>query len=64
MALTDAQRKANKKYFDKNYKQVKLSMPNTEARALEEYCKENDYSKNGFIREAIKEKIERDSSND
>ena len=23
MALTDTQRKANKKYFDKNYKQVK-----------------------------------------
>lgn len=64
MALTDAQRKANKKYFDKNYKQVKLSMPNTEAQALEEYCKENDCSKNGFIREAVKEKIERDSSND
>ena len=27
MAVSDAQKKANKKYFDNNYKQVKLSMP-------------------------------------
>ena len=39
MALSEAQRKANDKYFKENYKQVKLSMPNDEADALEEYCK-------------------------
>lgn len=59
MSITEAQKKANKKYFDNNYKQVKLSMPISEAEKLETYCKNNNYSKAGFIREAIKEKIER-----
>ena len=28
MTVSEAQKKASKKYFDTNYKQVKLSMPN------------------------------------
>ena len=63
MSTSDAQKKASKKYFDNNYKQVKLSMPIKEAEVLENFCKENNYSKAGFIRDAIKEKIERDSLN-
>ena len=35
MAVSEAQKKASKKYFDNNYKQVKLSMPIKEAEALE-----------------------------
>ena len=60
MAVSEAQKKASKKYFDKNYKQVKLSMPIKEAEILEEYCKKHNYSKAGFIREAIQEKIARE----
>ncbi len=60
MALSDAQRKANDKYIKANYKQVKLSMPNEEADALERYCKARGYTKAGFIRQAIQEKMERD----
>lgn len=60
ISVSEAQKKANKKYFDKNYKQVKLSMPIIEAEALEEHCEKYNYSRAGFIREAIKEKIERD----
>ena len=60
MSISEAQKKANKKYFDNNYKQVKLSMPNKEAEVLEEHCKKYGYTKAGFIREAIKDKIERD----
>lgn len=63
MAVSDAQKKANKKYFDNNYKQVKLSMPIKEAEELEEHCKRFQYTKAGFIRDAIKEKIEKDISN-
>lgn len=63
MSTSDAQKRANKKYFDNNYKQVKLSMPIKEAEALEDFCKKKDCSKAGFIRDAIKEKINRDSSN-
>lgn len=61
MAVSEAQKKASKKYFDNNYKQVKLSMPIKEAEILEEYCKKHNYSKAGFIREAIQEKISRES---
>ena len=63
MAVSEAQKKANKKYFDNNYKQVKLSMPIMEAEALEKHCQKFEYSKAGFIREDIKEKIENDINN-
>lgn len=59
MALTEAQRKANDKYIAKNYKQVKLSMPNAEAEELERFCEERKFTKAGFIREAVKEKMAR-----
>lgn len=62
MSLSDAQKKANKKYYDNNYKQVKLSMPNKEAEILERFCKAHNYTKAGFIREAVKEKIEREAA--
>ena len=61
MPVSEAQKKASKKYFDNNYKQVKLSMSIKEAEMLEDYCKEHNCSKAGFIREAIQEKIERES---
>ena len=60
MALSDAQRRANDKYIKEHYKQVKLSMPNEEADALEDHCSIFGYKKAGFIRQAIREKMERD----
>ena len=62
MAITEAQRKAHDKYFNKAYKQVKLSMPKQEADDLDRYCYERNLTKAGFIRDAIKEKMERDKS--
>ena len=62
MPLSPAQRKANDKYIREHYSQVKLSMPNDEAQALDEYCKRTGQTKAGFIRQAIKEKMERDNS--
>lgn len=61
MPISDAQRRAHEKYFKENYRQVKLSMPNEEADELERYCSSNGYTKAGFIRQAIREKMERDS---
>lgn len=61
MPVSDAQRRAHEKYFKENYRQVKLSMPNEEAEALEKHCASNGYTKAGFIRQAIREKMERDS---
>ena len=62
MALSAAQKRANEKYIKENYRQVKLSMPKAEAEALEQYCETNGLTKAGFIRSAIKEKMERDSA--
>ena len=62
MALSAAQRKANDKYIKNNYSQVKLSMPNEEAQTLDNYCKARNISKAGFIRDAIKEKMQRDQA--
>lgn len=61
MPISDAQRRAHEKYFKENYRQVKLSMPNEEADELEKYCSSNGYTKAGFIRQAIREKMERDT---
>ena len=64
MALSEAQRKANDKYIRDHYRQVKLSMPNEEADALENYCAANGCTKAGFIRDAIKEKMQRDQESE
>lgn len=62
MALSEAQRRANDKYIKEHYRQVKLSMPNEEADALDEHCKRFNVSKAGFIRQAIREKMNRDNN--
>lgn len=59
MAVSEAQKRASKKYFDNNYRQVKLSMPIKEAEALKAYCEEVGCSKAGLIRALIKEKLEK-----
>ena len=60
MTLSESQRRANDKYFATHYSQIKLSMPNDEAEALTAYCAEHGYTRAGFIRQAVKEKMERD----
>lgn len=57
--VSEAKKKANKKWTDANYTQVKLSMPNEEAEELNKYCKEKGHTKAGFIRQAIKDKMAR-----
>lgn len=59
IALSEAKKRANEKYFKKAYTQVKLSMPKEEAQALDTYCKEKGHTKAGFIRQAIKDKMSR-----
>ena len=57
MAVSEAQKRANKKYFDNHYAQVKLTMPKEEADALTEYCKAHGLTKAGLIRELIRREI-------
>lgn len=54
---SDAQKRANAKYFKENYSQVKLSMPNDEAEALRAYCADHGLTVAGFIRQLIREAI-------
>ena len=67
--MMDEERKKQKyeydqKYFKENYTQIKLSVPNAEAEELNTFLKEHGIkSKAGFIREAIKEKMEHYETN-
>lgn len=58
---SNAQIKANHKYNKKNYKRVSLYVKNEEMDIIENFCKNNNYSKNNLFIEGVKEKIERDT---
>ena len=60
MSVSEAQRKANKKYFDKAWSQVKLTMPKDEADALRQYCSGHGLSVAGFIRGLVRDAIAAD----
>lgn len=59
--VSEAKKRANKKWQDANCKRVQLVIPNDEAEKIDSYCKEKNISKNGFFREAAKEKMEREN---
>lgn len=59
--VSEAKKRANKKWQDNNCKRVQLVLPNEEADIIEDYCKTHNLSKNGFFRQAAQEKIERDN---
>lgn len=54
---TDKQIKAKNDWVNNNYKRLNIAMSFDEFEALNEYCKKHNLSKNGFIRDIIKEKI-------
>ena len=60
MTLSQKKRVSNDRWIKENYRQVKLSMPQSEAEELEHDCSSRKLSKAGFIRAAIKEKMMRD----
>ena len=62
MTVSPAQRKSADKYIAKNYTRIGLAMPNDEAEAMREHCRKHGVTINGFIRDAIAEKIERDKA--
>lgn len=61
MALTEKKKKSNKRSQDKNNKRFGIIMKKSEGETLEKYLKDNSYTVNGFIVQAVKEKIERDT---
>ena len=58
---TEAQRRANKKYFKDNGSQVKLSMPNEEAAALRQYWTDHGLTVAGFIRDLVRDAISQEA---
>lgn len=58
--VSEAKKRANKKWESNNCKQIRLVIPNEQAERLEQFCKEKNLTKNGFIRTAIDEKMERE----
>lgn len=50
--VSEAKKKANKKWTEANYKRMNIALPKEEADIIHNYCKEKKISKNGFFREA------------
>lgn len=57
----NSQTRAKSKYNKKNYVRTPISLRHNEMNVLNNHCKKFGCSKNGFIVQAIKEKIERDT---
>lgn len=58
---SDAKIRANRKYTEKNYKKVSTYFSISDMEVINRYCQKFNFSKNGLIVQAVKEKIERDS---
>lgn len=58
--VSEAKKRANNKWVEKNYKRINLAIPKEEAEEIEIYCKKREISKNSFFRQAAKEKMERE----
>lgn len=58
---TEAQRRASIKWQKENYSRIPLDVPKSYHEKLKVIAKNNGMSLNGYIKQAIKEKIERDS---
>ena len=61
MSLTDAQKKANKKYQQEKLDEIKLRVPKGEKERIQAHAAAGGESTNAFIYRAINETIERDT---
>lgn len=60
MAITESQKKASYKYHQKNIKRVPLDMQKSDYENLVTVSSRSGKTVNGYIKEAIAEKIERE----
>lgn len=63
MPLSDAKKKSNKKYNQNNTKQVSIRLINKEYELFEQYCKNNQISMSGLLRQRISDIIHPDADN-
>lgn len=62
MAVSKAQQASVNKYVKSNYDRINVTMPKGEKEIIQGYAAFHGESVNGFIVQAIRERIERDSS--
>lgn len=60
MPVSKAQQKAVNKYMAENYDRINLTVPKGRREIIKAHAETQHKSVNGFINEAIDEKIERD----
>lgn len=60
MAISPARRRANEKYNAKAYDEIKVRVPKGKKQIIKDFAETKGKSLNGFIKEAINEKIEKD----
>lgn len=58
MAVTKAQKEATKRFEDKKYDKVLLRIPKGKKDEIKAFAENQGYSLNGFINEAIEEKMQ------
>ena len=63
MPVSEAKKRANQKWNAKNYKQINLQLPIDEYNKINEFIAQTNQTRNGFIRNAIKEAIKRETQN-
>ena len=55
---SEAQKRADKKYYAKNYKNLQVSVKISDYNDIDEYCKKNNISKANLIVNSVKYCIE------
>jgi len=64
LTVSKAQQKATNKYIAGNYDRINLTLPKGQKEVVKAHAEAQGKSVNGFINEAIEEKMERDSAED
>lgn len=57
MAVSEAKKRANRKWNEANYKRINLAVPIAEYEVIDKHCEEKGVSKNKFIMDIIREKL-------
>ena len=61
MALSEARRRANKKYINERLDEIKFRVPKGERDLLKQHAEKMGESVNAFVYRAVKETMERDN---
>lgn len=58
--ISEARKRANEKYVKNNYDEIKVRVPKGKKQVIKDFAESKGKSLNGFINEAIDEKIEKE----